>query len=187
MSNRRKVRTHAGWTALAGHLETVLSQVGRAQLDSIVEAASPGLNDQMQAAVAEAMAARTRGIATAERIDPGHYGEVVSDATARAQLYGHFLRVITGLAAGTVPHCPHISLTAPRPAIVVVFAPSIDCHACYRRRPRPRLSDVEEHTCDLCRGYVPGQTIHCVLPQCGPYMLVAGMCDRCRDRLESGS
>ena len=132
------------------------------------------------------MSARQRGTAAIRAAEPGRFREVEPDATARAQLFGHFMRVLAGFAEGTVPHCKHIRLDAPRPAIVVVFAPSIDCHRCYPLRPRPRLTEREEHTCDMCRGYAPGQTINAVFPQCGPFMLVAGMCDPCRDRLVAG-
>ena len=157
-----------------------------ADLEAAVDAADPALAAQMRAASAEALALRARGIDHAASTWPGQFSELRSDRTASDQLYGHFLRVMVGLANGTVPHCPHIRLGAPRPAIMVVFAPSIDCHSCFPLRPRPRLDEREEHTCDLCRSYRPHQTIHHVMPQCGPFMLVAGMCDTCRDRLAAG-
>ena len=95
-----------------------------------------------------------------------------------------YLRVITELAKGERIHCAHISLQEPIPAIACVHDNWIYCRPCTARKAsQPVLTDREEHTCDLCGSYRPGQTMHALYPQVGPVMLIVGICDGCRDQL----
>jgi hypothetical protein len=171
------------WTALAAELEVIFSQHGDELADELA-ARYPAFADQMQAATADATTrhARTTAAIAATR----RTGKVEVDATVRAQINGHVLRIVTGLANGSVAHCPHIRINAPAAAIAVVWSGRVDCPACFPDVPTPRLSDVEDRTCDLCGSYVPGQTMHCIMPRCGPLMLSAGICDECLHRMEAG-
>jgi hypothetical protein len=178
VSNRRKVRGR-DWAPLSRQIRALPADRMRAQIDAI----APGFRDQFDAATADSSRfhARTRRVLVGT---PGSYSEADPrdvPAPVLDQVTGLYLRVMTEVASGEREHCGHISLQAPRPAIACVFAHWICCYPCAPRYvTRPRLSEREEHTCDLCGTYLDG-----LYAQIGPVMLMIGICGPCKQRIGS--
>jgi hypothetical protein len=178
MSNKRKLRG-SDWEPfsrmLRGHEDHF-----RAEADALV----PGFNDQFDAAAAEA--GRFNDFFR-DRAKESHQDEYLESDVNQLpeplpdQVRGLYMRVMTELAAGERKGCRHVSLKTPVPSIAPVFADWIRCLHCYMSQPtNVRLTEREEHTCDLCGGYQPGQTMDSFFPQLGPVMLIIGVCPACR-------
>jgi hypothetical protein len=177
------------WAPLSRRLDRILGEVPPGQLRADADRLAPGFADQLGAASAEARQAHT---AFMTRLRAA--GQPVTDGTGRAlpagtldQIRGLFLRVITEVASGERRCCPHFTLAAPVAAVAVVFDDWISCRRCLPRfARRPVLSEREEHTCDLCGGYRPRQTMDQVFPVFGAVTLIVGTCPRCSARITGG-
>src|SRR5207249_836515 len=136
----------------------------------------PGFGDQFAAATADA---RRRYAQFGRRVaadNPDRYSEAdPRDVPPQVmdQVTGLYYRVIAELAAGKRRRCAHISLGAPRPAVACIYDDWICCHPCVPRYARrPQLTEREEHTCDLCGTFRPGQTMDSLQTGVGPVMLI---------------
>jgi hypothetical protein len=181
MSNRRKLRGK-DWAPLASAIRSIPG----VRLAAAATACAPGYLDQVQAAEAEAHGIHAASLRRAQAMGLGFRPAAAAPyPDARDELNGLYLRVITELAKGELDHCEHVSLSSPRPAIACVYAGWIDCVPCARRRvgEPAALSEREEHTCDLCGTWRPGQTMYPVNAAVGPVMLIAGLCRDCLARL----
>lgn len=111
-------------------------------------AAFTALTDQAAAATQQSLDMLA---VTAQRIN-GTFGlRAAGPITAR--MLAKF-RVAAG--GGKVGHCPHISLTAPQPAVWMPWAPGrVRCLPCAMRAVKRIDGTRELHTCDGCRRYTP--------------------------------
>lgn len=179
MSNRRKSRReHDAWTAAARVVQAELRAAG---IDSPHKAAPVAVADQLDAAHSEGVARLDRARRSG-RFPIGAWvpaGATTMPPLMGDRVFGIYLSLVAGIDDGSVECCPHISLESPVAAIADPARNRIACYACGPRHLPPPLDEVEDHTCDVCRGYVPGQTIHPILPQVGPLLLVLGACDDC--------
>jgi hypothetical protein len=181
VSNRKKLRGR-DWAPLSQKIRSI-SDGREAQLRAEIETAAPGFLDQLGAAAADGRRRYAEFVRAGKAAHPGRCSEADPRKVPEQLLdrvTGLYLRVMTELATGGRVHCGHVTLQAPKPAIACVHANWIYCTACYHRRAAPpRLTDREEHTCDLCGTYRPKQTMHGLYPQIGPVMLIIGICPAC--------
>lgn len=182
MSNRRKLRGR-DWSEAS----RVFREAVRGHEDEIcagLDAATPGFSDQLRAAVEEGAEFNDEFRRRAETSMPGQYLE--ADASKLPgqmadEVYGLYVRVVTELASGARRGCRHVSLKTPVMSVAPVFADWIRCVPCYMSQPSDvPLTEREQHTCDLCGSYRPGQTMDSFFPQIGPVMLIIGVCPACR-------
>lgn len=181
---RQKIGAHdyGEWNELAAKLMPIISEHREELLAAAEARRGSALSDQLAAAVTDATRGRERFTEVVRRTLP--HGDIYPDETALTAMFGHYLRIVGALADGSINHCPHVGIRTPAPAIAAVFGDRVDCFDCYSPMRRPHLSQIEDHTCDLCRGYVPDQTMHQLTPQVGPLLLLMGVCEPCIDRMD---
>jgi hypothetical protein len=185
VSNRRKLRG-SDWSEAS----RVLREAVRGNEDEIhaqLDAATPGFADQLQAASAEGaefsdeVRRRAKEKLGSQYLEADHSklpGQM-SD-----QVFGLYIRVVTEMASGARRGCRHVSLKTPKPSVAPVYADWIRCLSCYMSQPHDvPLTEREEHTCDLCGSYQPGQNMDAFFPQIGPVMLIIGACPACRAKV----
>lgn len=171
------------WEPLAREL-LKLTRGHQEELRAQLAAAHPAFHDQLLAAIADAKRKEAQATAFMRQhsgLLSGYASFSQVPAQLDARLCGLYIRVITELAAGTRAACPHIRMDAPVPFIAMVFSGRADCWPCTRRRGpvRPVLTGREEHTCDVCGAYRPGQAMHQLTRRFGPATIAAGACDGC--------
>jgi hypothetical protein len=184
MSNRKKLRGR-DWEE-ASRLVRSLHPYAE-QFAAQAEAAVPGHTDQLLAAAAEGGQFSDELARRAKEQIPGYFREAAPGKLPQQladQIYGLYIRVAAEMATGERRSCPHVSLKTPRACVAPVYADWIRCVDCFKKGPNPpiQLTEREEHTCDLCGGYEPGQTIHELMQQVGPIMLIIGGCPACYAR-----
>jgi hypothetical protein len=185
MSNRRKLRG-SDWEQASREIRASVQgredQI-RAGLDMIV----PGFLDQVSAAAAEGAQFSEEVRRRAEASDPARYHEADGSRIPQQiadQVQGLYLRVTFELAVGERRPCPHVSIKKPCNSIAPVYGDWIRCVPCYMStNAAVRLTEQEEHTCDLCGTYEPEQPMDAIFPQVGPVMLIIGVCPACRARI----
>jgi hypothetical protein len=141
-----------------------------------VRAAHPGWADQADAAADEAGQLARRPIAGISRED------LIADPAAEAALRGQVLRVLAGLAGGSMAGCPHADVATPRPLYAAAWGTRVDCRDCFPRSPVQNPTPVESRTCDLC-GRVQLRTVLLATPTVGMITLGLGVCSRCLARM----
>jgi hypothetical protein len=92
---------------------------------------------------------------------------------------GYYLRIVFGLADGSIAHCPHITLLTPVPAIAPVYRDRVDCLACFRSVAFPPLPETETNTCDFCQIHFLEQKMSTLVHNFGPLMLLFKICSEC--------
>jgi hypothetical protein len=146
------------------------------QIKAAVEAEHPGLNDQYDAAVAEALT----------KFGAAVRGEGDMPVRVQDQVCGLYRRVrVEALVTGKRSHCPHYTMETPCPAVALVSGYWICCRDCYARdrASLPPPPERDRWTCDLCGHYERGQVMTGINTLVGEVMLLLGVCWACDDRI----
>ena len=190
MSNTRKLLRGRDWEPLSREIDRACDGIPPDRLRAEMYRGHPGLADQADAAFAETAGVSRRFTASMRDHGVNSVGVAPADVPGDIahQVRGLYLRVAAELASGQRRHCPHVTPSAPVPALAPVFDDWAACLArCARYLRRPPLTEREEHTCDLCGRYRPHQRMGHLCPPVGAFILVIGVCPRCSARLAGAS
>jgi hypothetical protein len=126
-------------------------------------------NDQIRAAVAETREMIAHALPGAQGIRP-----MATEPDWFRVMFDRFLTPDT-------PRCPHLAARPVQPALLTVCVGRWLCRRCITSAPRPRLTPIEEGTCDRCRRYVGSDRLTAGILRSDLWTLIAGLCPRCRD------
>ena len=144
MSNTRKLLRGRDWEPLSREIDRACDGIPPDRLRAEMYRGHPGLADQADAAFAETAGVSRRFTASMRDHGVNSVGvrkqaDVPGDIAH--QVRGLYLRVAAELASGQRRHCPHVTPSAPVPALAPVFDDWAACLARCAPLPAPPAAD----------------------------------------------
>lgn len=132
-----------------------------------------GTQDQLAAAVRQARRIANRPV--------GRHPDAPPNASGDAPFLSDMLDTLCTPDFG---RCTHLEARPIQPALALLPHRGWRCWDCYRtfalRIAGRWLGDIEEHTCDRCRRYVPSEKLLPLIARSALFIVVASLCTRCR-------
>lgn len=189
--DRRAVWAMLTWTSVPAIWRQLTPRhwaaLGRLMIDAIpdedaaraeVNERHPGWADQADAAAAEAFRLTDRAVI------PGTDRVTMEpDRIAEWGLRGQVLRIMAGLAGGSLKGCQHVDIATPTPMFAASWGTYVTCRRCFARAPREEPSAVEAVTCDLCGRRQHHRPVMLATPTVGLLTIGMGVCVDCVARM----